>query len=160
MASFWHSVKFIGVSFLKLSSMAEALGVSKKTIQRALKELSKLGIIKRVRTLRPMKGGFGASLTLICPVELSTREESNEPAPEHSHKAIGQKEAFTFKAYSKDIQYIRQQNEIDYSYITEFVPSEFLTAVKPVVSPEEAFSLWGKAQVCSKKVRSSYSRHY
>ncbi|WP_258870964.1 helix-turn-helix domain-containing protein, partial [Halobacillus trueperi] len=35
-----HSVKFIGVSFLKLTSMAEKLGKSKKTIQRALKTLS------------------------------------------------------------------------------------------------------------------------
>lgn len=145
-----HSVKFVGVSFLKLDSMAKALEVSKKTIQRALKSLSDLGIIKRIRTIRPVRGGFGASLTLICPVELTTREEATEPTPERPQEQSGSKETFSFKAFSKDIKYIRQQ-EIDYSFLTEFVPSEFIRVVKPFVSPEEAYSLWGKAQVCAKR---------
>ncbi|TCP28781.1 helix-turn-helix protein [Scopulibacillus darangshiensis] len=146
-----HSCKFIGVSFLKLASMAKAMGVSKKTIQRALKALSELGIIKRIRTLRPVRGGFGASITVICPVDLSTREEANEPAPEGTQEPKKKKEAFPFKAYSKDIKYIRQPESIDYTYLEEWLPQEFIKAVKPFVSPEEAFSLWGKVQVASKR---------
>jgi len=63
-----HSCKFVGVSWLKVTSMANALEVSSKTVQRALKHLKELGIIKRVRTIRPVSGGFGASLTIICPI--------------------------------------------------------------------------------------------
>ncbi|WP_244956486.1 helix-turn-helix domain-containing protein [Bacillus mojavensis] len=79
-----HSVKFIGVSFLnflKVASMADALEVSSKTIQRALKRLKEFGIIKRVRTLRPKRGGFGASSNIIFPVELTYRSTSDEGTP-------------------------------------------------------------------------------
>ncbi|KZR56953.1 helix-turn-helix domain-containing protein [Pseudobacillus badius] len=140
-----HSVKFIGVSFLKLDTMAEALKVSKRTIQRALKALGELGIINRVRTIRPKRGGFGSSITQICPVELSIREEAPEPAPEGIKEPSQGKETFSFKAFSKDIKYIRQEVEIDYSYLEAFgIPTQFIDTVKPFVTPEEAFSLWGK----------------
>ncbi|QXJ38290.1 hypothetical protein BV455_01604 [Parageobacillus caldoxylosilyticus] len=152
-----HSCKFIGVSWLKVESMADALGVSYKTVQRALKRLKELGIIKRIRTLRPTRGGFGASITIICPIELTYREEATKEAPEGTQEASARKETFYFKTYSgdikytQDIKYIRQQAELDYSYLTEFVPEEFIQVVKPFVSPEEAYSLWGKVQVVAKK---------
>lgn len=146
-----HSCKFVGVSFLKLSSMAEALKVSKKTVQRALTQLKELGIIKRIKTIRPVSGGFGASLTIISPLDLATREEASEPVSENASEQKNRKEAFSFKAFSKDIQYIRHQREIDFSYLTEFVPSEFIETVKPFFNAEEAFTLWGKAEACSKR---------
>jgi len=147
-----HSVKFIGVSFLKLDSMASALGVSKRTIQRALKVLQEFGVIKRIRTIRPKRGGFGSALTIICPVDLSTREEAQEPAPKSPEEPTQQKETFSFKAFSKDIKTIRQQPEIDYSFLESFgVPTQFIHTVKPFVSPEEAFSLWGKVHAVAKR---------
>ncbi|MGI2718006.1 helix-turn-helix domain-containing protein [Bacillus cytotoxicus] len=146
-----HSVKFIGVSFLKLDSMAQLLKVSKKTIQRALSKLQALGVIKRVRTIRPVKGGFGASITQICPVELSTRSEGETPEETREETTSQKKETFSFKAFSKDIKYIRQQEEIDYSYLSEFVPQEFIQATKPFMSPEEVYSLWGKTHVVAKR---------
>jgi DNA-binding Lrp family transcriptional regulator len=151
-----HSCKFVGVSWLKVDTMANALEVSSKTIQRALKRMKELGIIKRVRTLRPIKGGFGASLTLICPVALSYREEAEKSAPEPAQKVSEQKETFIFKAFKKDLKHIRQ-HEIDYTYLEEWLPFELIQAVKPFVSPEEAFSLWGKVQVASRKYAPSVS---
>ncbi|MEC1866730.1 helix-turn-helix domain-containing protein [Bacillus paralicheniformis] len=147
-----HSVKFVGVSFLKLQSIADKLGVSKRTAQRALKALSELGIIKRVRTLRPSRGGFGASITQICPVDLSTREEAPESTPESTQEPSGKSETFSFKSFFKDIKYIRQPKELDYSFLSEFVPQEFIDTAKPFISPEEVYSAWGKAQVIAKRV--------
>lgn len=142
-----YSVKFVGVSFLKLDSMAELLGVSKRTIQRALKALGELGIIKRVRTIRPKRGGFGSSLTLICPLELSIRSEGETPELESTEGLSQEKETFSFKAFIKDIKNIRQK-EIDYTYLEAYgVPAQFISAVKPFIDPEEAFSLWSKTQV-------------
>ncbi|KUF21977.1 Lrp/AsnC family transcriptional regulator [Bacillus sp. G1(2015b)] len=152
-----YSVKFIGVSFLKVASMADALEVSSKTIQRALKRLKEFGIIKRVRTLRPKRGGFGASLNIICPVALSYRSTSEEEAPEQELQEVKQaskrKETFFLKAFPKDLKELRLQTkaELDYTYLSEFVPEDFTQAVKPFLRAEEAFSLWGKAQAVARK---------
>ncbi|UOQ43730.1 hypothetical protein MUN89_17870 [Halobacillus salinarum] len=62
------------------------------------------------------------------------------------------RETFNLKAFNKDLKYIRQQEELDFSYLTEFVPQEFIQAVKPFVKAEEAFSLWGKVQAVSKRM--------
>ena len=146
-----HSCKFIGVSFLKVGSMATAMEVSYKTTQRALKRLKEIGIIKRVRTLRPVSGGFGASLTLISPIELTYRKVSEKSAPEPARKTTEKKETFSFKTFTKDLIHIRQQEELDYSYLEESLPREFIQVVKPFVNPEEAYSLWSKVQAVSRK---------
>ncbi|WP_223812542.1 hypothetical protein [Geobacillus thermoleovorans] len=88
---------------------------------------------------------------------MTYREEATKEAPEGTQEASAHKETFSFKTYSEDIKYtqdikyIRQQAELDYSYLTEFVPEEFIQVVKPFVRPEEAYSLWGKVQVASRR---------
>lgn len=62
-----YSCKFIGVSYLKVDSLADLSGYSKRTIQRALKGLSELGIITRINQFKPVKGGYSASITVINP---------------------------------------------------------------------------------------------
>ncbi|MCK2020770.1 transcriptional regulator [Peribacillus frigoritolerans] len=151
-----HSCKFVGVSFLKVQTMAQKLGVSYKTAQRSLKRLKELEVIKRVRTLRVVSGGFGASITIISPYALTQRKQAEKPTPEPSQEPSNQKETFLFKAFLKDLKNLRQpeptiDNKIDYTYLTEWVPEEFIQVVKPFVNAEEAFSLWGKVHMSSKK---------
>ncbi|PGT81583.1 transcriptional regulator [Bacillus sp. AFS040349] len=146
-----HSCKVAGVSWLKVQTIADALEVSYKTAQRVLSSLKGKGIIKRVRTLREVSGGFGASLTLICPVDLSYREEALKPATEKAETANKKKETFFLKAFQKDIKDIRQQEELDYTYLTEFVPQDFIETAKPFVSAQEVYTLWGKAQAVARK---------
>src|SRR5699024_1708481 len=52
-----HSVKYLGASYLKVSTLMALLDVSRRTVQRNLKVLVDLGIIKKVSTLRPVRGG-------------------------------------------------------------------------------------------------------
>lgn len=146
-----YSCKFVGVSFLKVNSIAEALKVSYKTAQRSLMKLKDIGLIKRVKTIRPVKGGFGSSLTVICPIELTYRLEPVMSAPEPAHEGSVSKETFSFKAFTKDLIHLRQLTEMDYSYLEESLPQEFIQVVKPFVNPEEAYSLWSKAQAVSRK---------
>lgn len=81
-----YSVKYLGASYLKLDTIAGLLDVSKRTVQRNLKVLIELGIIKKVHNFRPVRGGFGASIFIIqeyeikeeCPLEVSTRTEAEE----------------------------------------------------------------------------------
>ncbi|WP_242479877.1 helix-turn-helix domain-containing protein [Bacillus cereus group sp. N21] len=74
-----YSVKVLGVCWLKVNTIAEALEVSYKTVQRSLARLVNKNIIKRVETMRAVSGGYGASLTIMCPIGLSYREEDVEP---------------------------------------------------------------------------------
>lgn len=53
-----YSVKFIGVSFLKVASMADALEVSSKTIQRALKRLKEVWNNKASKDSQTKKRGL------------------------------------------------------------------------------------------------------
>lgn len=81
-----YSCKYLGASYLKLNTLAGLLDVSKRTVQRNLKVLIELGIIKKVHNFRPVRGGFGASIFIIqeyeikeeCPLEVSTRTEAEE----------------------------------------------------------------------------------
>ncbi|MEC0273878.1 helix-turn-helix domain-containing protein [Peribacillus frigoritolerans] len=151
-----HSCKFVGVSFLKVQTMANKLGVSYKTVQRSLKRLKELEVIKRVRTLRVVSGGFGASITIISPYDLTQRNQAEKPTPEPAQEPSKQKETFLFKAFLKDLKNLRQpepthDNKLDYTYLTEWVPEKFIQVVKPFVNAEEAFSLWGKVHMSSKK---------
>lgn len=60
-----HSVKYLGASYLKLNTLAGLLDVSKRTVQRNLKALIELGIIKKVFTLRLISGGSGSNIYVI-----------------------------------------------------------------------------------------------
>jgi Fe2+ or Zn2+ uptake regulation protein len=62
-----YAVKYIGAAHLKASTLADALGVSTKTIYRTLKSLAKKGIIEKIATTRKIHGGKGASIIRILP---------------------------------------------------------------------------------------------
>ncbi|MGG4267272.1 hypothetical protein [Peribacillus simplex] len=82
---------------------------------------------------------------------MTQRKEAEKPTPEPAQEPSKRKETFLFKAFLKDLKNLRHQAEIDYTYLQEWLPKEFIETVKPFVSPEEAFSLWGKVQVSSKR---------
>ena len=58
-----YSVKVVGVSFAKYETIAEAVGVSRRTVIRAVKTLEELGFLKKISTAR-MNGKQGVNL--IC----------------------------------------------------------------------------------------------
>ena len=65
----WHySVKVVGVSFAKYDTIAEAVGLSRRTVIRAVKMLEELLFIKKIPTAR-MNGKQGVNLFVIQPFE-------------------------------------------------------------------------------------------
>jgi len=73
-----HSLNYPGVCHLKASTIAESLEISTKTVYRAIKKLESLGIIKKQTTTKE-KGGRGANIYIILPVQSKTCESYYEP---------------------------------------------------------------------------------
>ncbi|KAA9022935.1 helix-turn-helix domain-containing protein [Niallia endozanthoxylica] len=66
----WHySVKVVGVSFAKYDTMAATVGLSRRTVIRAVKVLEELTFIKKIPTSR-MNGKQGVNLFVIQPFAL------------------------------------------------------------------------------------------
>ena len=73
-----HSLNYPGVCHLKASTIADNLEISTKTVYRAIKKLESLGIIKKQTTTKE-KGGRGANIYIILPVQSETCESHFEP---------------------------------------------------------------------------------
>ena len=63
-----YSVKVVGVSFAKYDTIANEIGLSRRTVIRAVKLLEELSFIKKIPTAR-MNGKQGANLLVIQPFE-------------------------------------------------------------------------------------------
>lgn len=81
-----YAVKFPGVAHLKAATIAESIGMSEKTVRRAVNHLQDLRIVRKVVTNRKVSGGQGANIMQILPFEnvvvqakVSKREEAVKP---------------------------------------------------------------------------------
>lgn len=74
-----HSVKYLGASYLKNNTLAGLLNITKRSVQRNLKILADLGIILKVSTLRPVRGGSGSNIFVI-----QEYKECNDVIPSES----------------------------------------------------------------------------
>ncbi|MDA2382786.1 helix-turn-helix domain-containing protein [Bacillus cereus] len=149
-----YSCKFIGVSYLKVDSLADLTGYSKRTIQRALKVLSELGIITRINQFKPVKGGYSASITVINPYEShlakSPCEESVEPTSERIEEPPSHTDTITFKTKSsKDNTYVDDLGVDD--LIAADVPTEFASLAISYFDATEVYKLWGRVQLAARK---------
>jgi len=72
-----HSCKYVGVSFMCKNKIAEALQISYKTVQRLMKKLGDLGIIKQIPMKRRSDMLQTANAIIINPVE----EEVSDKTP-------------------------------------------------------------------------------
>lgn len=84
-----HSVKYLGASYLKVSTLMRLLGVSKSTIKRSLKALVEKGIITKQHTFRPISGGFGANIHVINQYVETTTERSKLNSCEEAENTSG-----------------------------------------------------------------------
>lgn len=149
-----YSCKFVGVSYMKNQTLADSAGYSKRTVQRALKRLSELGIITRIEQKRAKTGGYGAFICVInpfeCHLKLSSRREAEKPCEDSTEKQTEENETIIPKA---NLQELNKRNELDVSYLdNSHIPTEFLNAIKPFIgSAKEVYSLWGKVLLAQRK---------
>lgn len=149
-----YSCKFVGVSYMKNQTLADSVGYSKRTVQRALKHLSELGIITRIEQKRAKTGGYGAFICVINPFEchlnLSSCREAESPCEDSTEEQTEENETIIPKA---NLQKLNKRNKLDVSYLdNSHIPTDFINAVKPFISSaKEVYSLWGKVVLAHRK---------
>ncbi|PEB82846.1 transcriptional regulator [Bacillus cereus] len=149
-----YSCKFVGVSYMKNQTLADSVGYSKRTVQRALKRLSELGIITRIEQKRAKSGGYGAFICVInpfeCHLKLSSCKEVESPCEKEAEEQAKENETIISKA---NLQELNKRNDLDVSYLNNsHIPTEFINTVKPFISSaKEVYSLWGKVVLAQKK---------
>ncbi|HDR7598209.1 TPA: helix-turn-helix domain-containing protein [Bacillus mycoides] len=157
-----YSCKFIGVSYLKNNTLADLTGYSKRTVQRALKRFSELGIVTRIEQFKPVKGGYSAFICAINPFErhheLASCKEAAEPTPEQLDEPSHENEAITTKTKSSKELKIRNSapvelDDLDSSYlVNSCVPMKFINAVSPFFgTAKEIYAIWGKVKLAASK---------
>ncbi|UNP78646.1 helix-turn-helix domain-containing protein [Bacillus nitratireducens] len=169
-----YSVKFCGVSYLKVQTLAEITGYAKRTVQRALKHLTELGILTRIDQMRTVQRGQGASITVINPFECHSPQASLEEAAEPTEKPVevsfSSCESVNSKTKTslKDNTYVESSNkgvcevnnpygtsvnnELDTTHlVASGVPMEFAISTLPYFDAPKVYKLWSKVQLATRK---------
>lgn len=162
-----YAVKFIGAAHLKLATIADGIGMSIKTVQRAIKSLIDLAAIQKAETTRPIKGGQGANIYQILPsydldvqAQMSKREDAGKPHDNKVHPGISEKQTASSlsKKSIKDINtYTAPESDGDTHYSKPY--SLFLKTVGYFVDDRKTASkLYGIYLAQTKFIKNYYEQ--
>jgi hypothetical protein len=152
-----YSCVVIGVSWLKVRTLASILDKSEKTVRRALKQLETLHIIRRVPTIRS-QGGRGYDIVVIQP--MSTRDQSKIPhdiAPNKPFETLETTKSNNLlnkRSTEKHADSSTRENatELDHAFVSERVPEVFVKAVKPFFDNARVIeSFWYRSNIAAWK---------
>ena len=163
-----HSCKQIGVSYMCKNSIASYINVSYKTIQRLMKKLEDLGLIKQVATKRKSNMMQTANAIIINPfvkeeVSDKTPTEMTEKCPTIKTSTNSLKQNIKNKRnIAEKVDNPVDKNIVvdyfDYSYVSSNIPKPFVNAVKPFFnSASEIYRLWGRLCLAAKKTKVTFS---
>ena len=153
-----------GASWLKVETIAksELVSVSTRTVQRSIRRLEKLGILKVYQQMRDVLGGCGANVYVIQPVttdvmaKMSGRCDGENPEiTGNKPRSREPKKVFFKEASNKDIRTKRTEDVtplddpgmiLDKSFTSHCVPDEFRDLVGRYFNDAVMISeLWRRA---------------
>ncbi|MED2984699.1 helix-turn-helix domain-containing protein [Bacillus thuringiensis] len=152
-----HSCKYVGVSFLCKNRIAEKMEVSYKTVQRLMKKLVDLEMIKQVAMKRTKDMLQTSNAIIIQPIveEVSDKVDTKSPTKCPTIKTI----PISLKQNIKDINK-RNSNEnsntpeenIEQAYfVAHWVPERFISLVSSFYSESKTIQeLWKVVRQCNK----------
>ncbi|MFI8707604.1 helix-turn-helix domain-containing protein [Bacillus sp. NPDC077411] len=154
-----HSCKYVGVSFLCKNTIADKLEVSYKTVQRLMKKLVDLGIIKQIEMKRKSDMLQTANAIIIQPI---VEEVSDKVLAKKSEKCPTNKTIST--SLKQNIKDINKRNSNDNSNTTEdniqqadfvshWVPDRFVSLVRSFYTDSKTIQeLWKVVRQCNKVI--------
>lgn len=135
-----YAVKYPGAAHLKAATIAEALGVSTKTVYRALSALVDAGALIKHVQYRPKSGGQGATIYSVQP-HVSSREQDDKPTESSVklHKSV-KESAIPFNQKST----ILDTAEVPTSAFADSIPANIYEAITLYFSnAKEVYKYYG-----------------
>lgn len=162
-----YAVKFIGAAHLKLATIADGIGMSIKTVQRAIKSLIDMEAIKKSKTTRPIKGGQGANIYQILPsydldvqAQMSKREDAEKPHDDKVQQGDSEKQtasSLSSKSINNINTYTASETDGDTHYSKPY--SSFLRTVGCFVDDKKTVSkMYGIYLAQTKYIKKAYDQ--
>ncbi|HFK1408009.1 TPA: helix-turn-helix domain-containing protein [Bacillus cereus] len=152
-----HSCKYVGVSFLCKNSIADMIGVSYKTVQRLMKKLVDLGMIKQVAMKRKKDMLQTSNAIIIQPIvkELSDKVDTKSPTkcPTIKTKPVSLKQNIKDinKRNSNENSNTPEVNMEQADFVAHWVPGRFISLVGSFYSKSKTIQeLWKVVRQCNK----------
>ncbi|MFJ6263173.1 hypothetical protein [Rhodococcus erythropolis] len=152
-----HSCKYVGVSFLCKNSIADMMEISYKTVQRLMKKLVDLGVVKQVAMKRTKDMLQTSNAIIIQPIveEVSDKVDTKSPTKCPTNKT-------TTKTLKQNIKDINKRNSNENSntpeknieqadFVAQWVPERFVSLVSFFYSESKTIQeLWKVVRQCNK----------
>ncbi|WP_367899824.1 helix-turn-helix domain-containing protein [Bacillus pseudomycoides] len=154
-----HSCKYVGVSFLCKNSIADMMEVSYKTVQRLMKKLVNLGMIRQVSMKRKKDMLQTANAIIIQPIveEVSDKQPAKSPAkcPTIKTTPISLKQNIKDinKRNSNENSNTTEDNIKQADFVAHWVPERFVSLVSSFYSESKTIQeLWKVVKQCNRVV--------
>ncbi|MGE0992755.1 helix-turn-helix domain-containing protein [Bacillus sp. GMa5/2] len=152
-----HSCKYVGVSFLCKNSIANTMEVSYKTVQRLMKKLVDLEMIKQVAMKRTKDMLQTSNAIIINPIaeEVSNKVDTKSPAkcPTVKTKPVSLKQNIKDinKRNSNENSNTPEENMEQADFVAHWVPDRFISLVGSFYSESKIIQeLWKVVRQCNK----------
>ncbi|HDX9690707.1 TPA: helix-turn-helix domain-containing protein [Bacillus thuringiensis] len=154
-----HSCKYVGVSFLCKNSIADIMEVSYKTVQRLMKKLVDLEMIKQVAMKRKKDMLQTSNAIIIQPIveEVSNKVDTKSPTkcPTIKTKPVCLKQNINDinKRNSNEHSNTPEENIEQADFVAHWVPERFISLVRSFYSESKTIQeLWKVVRQCNKIV--------
>ncbi|MGH0899563.1 helix-turn-helix domain-containing protein [Bacillus cereus] len=154
-----HSCKYVGVSFLCKNSIANIMEVSYKTVQRLMKKLVDLKMIKQVAMKRKKDMLQTSNAIIIQPIveEVSDKVDTKSPTkcPTIKTKPVSLKQNIKDinKRNSNEHSNTPEENIEQADFVAHWVPERFVSLVSSFYSESKTIQeLWKVVRQCNKIV--------
>ncbi|PEC29048.1 cytosolic protein [Bacillus thuringiensis] len=154
-----HSCKYVGVSFLCKNSIADIMEVSYKTVQRLMKKLVDLEMIKQIAMKRKKDMLQTSNAIIIQPIveEVSNKVDTKSPTkcPTIKTKPVSLKQNIKDinKRNSNENSNTPEENIEQADFVAHWVPERFVSLVSSFYSESKTIQeLWKVVRQCNKIV--------
>ncbi|WP_242265982.1 helix-turn-helix domain-containing protein [Bacillus cereus group sp. BfR-BA-01327] len=152
-----HSCKYVGVSFLCKNSIADMMEVSYKTVQRLMKKLVDLEMIKQISMKRKKDMLQTSNAIIIQPIveEVSNKVDAKSPTkcPTIKTKPVSLKQNIKDinKRNSNEHSNTPEENIEQADFVAHWVPERFVSLVSSFYSESKTIQeLWKVIRQCNK----------